>query len=249
MDGLLAITVIAALVAAAVGFFVGRGTSGSKAGPSPAARPGPGASGGSSGPDEALHLALSRIGGYLRENVDAPLAAAFKDRRLSLRKAAEQVVAAVDDLHFYLEAPSDETGEEDLLNLAKEAIRDFEADWNLSVRVSAKGSVPVRVNGDALLDALYLILHNSAVFGEGKGVVVTISGDDEWGRVFVQDDGPGFTADALSRAYDPFYTTSEDGLGLGLSHARRAIELQAGRIHLRNRPEGGAEVEIAVPLA
>ncbi len=249
MDGLSAVSVIAALVAALVGFFVGRSSSRPKGGPARGAGSAPTSSPEGSGPDEACHLALSRIGGYLRENVDAPLAAAFKDRRLSLRKAAEQAVAAVDDLHFFLEAPSDEIGEEDLLDIAKEAVRDFEADWDLSVMVSAKGSVPVHVNSEALLDALYLILHNSTVFGEGKGVVVTVSADDEWGRVLVQDDGPGFTAEALSRAYDPFYTTSKDGLGLGLSHARRAVELQAGRIHLRNRTEGGAEVEIAVPLA
>ena len=58
----------------------------------------------------------------------------------------------------------------------------------------------------------------------------------------------GSLAEALSKAYDPFYTTSEGGLGLGLSYARRAVELQAGRIHLRNSPDGGAEVEISVPL-
>ena len=249
MDGLSAVSVIAALVAALVGFFVGRSSSRSKGSPPGGGHRSASAASGGSGSDEAFSLALSRIGGYLRENVDAPLAAAFKDRRLSLRKAAEQAVAAVDDLHFFLEDPSGETDEDDLLRLAKEAVRDFEADWDLSVRVSATGPVQVHVNADALLDALYLILHNAAVFGEGKGVVVTVSSDVEWGRVLVQDDGPGFTAEALSKAYDPFYTTSEDGLGLGLSHARRAVELQAGRIHLRNRPAGGAEVEIAVPLA
>ena len=105
------------------------------------------------------------------------------------------------------------------------------------------------MNTEALLDALYLVLHNASVFGNGEGVVSTVSSDGEWGRVLIQDGGPGFSAEALSRAYDPFYTTSEDGLGLGLSHARRAVELQAGRIHLRNRAEGGAEVEISVPLA
>lgn len=249
MDGLSALTVIAALVAALIGFFVGRASGSSKAGPSASGGSSSTASDAGSGPDEAFHLALSRIGGYLRENVDAPLAAAFKDRRLSLRKAAEQAVAAVDDLHFYLEAPSDEIGEEDLLGIAKDAVRDFEADWDVSVMVSAKGSVPVHANSESLLDALYLILHNSAVFGEGKGVVVTVSSDNEWGRVLIQDEGPGFSAEALSRAYDPFYTTSDDGLGLGLSHARRAVELQAGRIHLRNRTDGGAEVEVALPLA
>jgi len=249
MDWLSMVSVIAVLVAALVGFSVGR-----SGGRSRAATPGrvgsaPIPSDASSGREEAFRLALSRIGRYLRENVDAPLAAAFEDRRLSLRKAAEQAVAAVDDLQFFLEDPPGEVGEDDLLRIAKEAVRDFEADWDLSVRVSAKGPVRVHANSEALLDALYLILHNAAVFGEGKGVVVTVSSDGEWGRVLVQDDGPGFTAEALSRAYDPFYTTSEDGLGLGLPHARRAVELQAGRIHLRNRADGGAEVEIAVPLA
>ncbi len=249
MEALSTVTVVAAFVAALVGFFVGRSSSRAKGGTFGGGSGSGSSARGGSGPDEAFNLALSRIGGYLRENVDAPLAAAFKDRRLSLRKAAEQAVAAVDDLHFYLEDPSGETDEDDLLRLAKEAVTDFEADWDLSVRVSAKGPVQVHVNADALLDALYLILHNAAVFGEGKGVVVTVSSDVEWGRVLVQDDGPGFTAEALSRAYDPFYTTSEDGLGLGLSHARRVVELQAGRIHLRNRTDGGAEVEIALPLA
>ena len=253
MDGLSVVTVMVALAGALIGFFVGRGSArGSgrpKASTSGGAKARPAASGTESGQDETVSLALSRIGAYLRENVDAPLTAAFKDRSLSLRRAAEEAVAAVDDLGFFLEDPSGETSDDDLLRIAKEAVRDYEADWDLTVRVSATGPVPVRVNAEALLDALYLVLHNAAVFGEGKDVVVTVSSEGEWGRVLVQDRGPGFSAEALSRAYDPFYTTVEGGLGLGLSHARRAVELQAGRIHLRNRTDGGAEVEIAVPRA
>lgn len=236
---------VAAVVAAVVGFFLGRGsgrrpsgTGGSSTSPA-----------GDGGREQAFELALSRIGSYLRENVDGPLSAAFKDRRKSLRRAAEEAVAAVDDLQFFLEAPSGEIREEDLTGLVKDAVRDYEADWDVSVLVSSKGPVQVRANAEALLDALYLVLHNAGTFGKGEGVMVTVSSDGEWGHVLIQDGGPGFTAEALSRAYDPFYTTSEGGLGLGLSHARKAIEFQAGRIHLRNRPEGGAEVDIAIPLA
>ena len=167
MDGLSTASVIVAVVAVLVGFLVGRSSGRPKGGASRGGSSGSTASGGSSSADEAFHLALSRIGGYLRENVDAPLAAAFKDRRLSLRKAAEQAVAAVDDLHFFLQAPSDEVGEEDLLDIAKEAVRDFEADWDLSVMVSAKGSVPVHVNSEALLDALYP--HSSQLCGVRGG--------------------------------------------------------------------------------
>jgi len=236
-------------VAAVIGFLLGRRTgrtAGASIGGAPA-RSSP--SGGAAEDDAAFRLGLSRIGAYLRENVDGPLAAAFEDRSLSLRRAAEDAVAAIEDLHFFLEDPEGEIGEDDLSRIVKEAVQAYESEWDLSVLFSAKGSVQVRVNAEALLDALYLVLHNAAVFGLGKEVMATVSTDGEWGRVLIRDGGPGFSAEALSRAYDPFYTTSEGGLGLGLSHARRAVELQAGRIHLRNHPDGGAEVEISVPLA
>ena len=240
---------VAAAVFAVVGFFVGRRTgrtSGGSIGRAPARSS---ASGGTTEADPDFRLGLSRIGAYLHENVDGPLAAAFKDRNLSLRRAAEDSRAAIEDLQFFLEDRAGEIGEDDLARIVKEAVQAYESEWDLSVLFSAKGPVEVRVNTEALLDALYLVLHNAAVFGLGKDVVATVSSDGEWGRVLIQDGGPGFSAEALSRAYDPFYTTSEGGLGLGLSHARRAVELQAGRIHLRNRTDGGAEVEISVPLA
>ena len=238
-----------AAVAVVVGVFLGRRTGRTPGGAIGGAPARSSASGESAEADAAFRLALSRIGAYLRDNVDGPLAAAFQDRSLSLRGAAEDAVAAIDDLHFFLEDPAGEISEDDLTRIVKDAVQAYESEWDISVLFSSKGSVPVRVNPGALLDALYLILHNAAVFGDGKGIVSTVSSDGEWGRVLIQDEGPGFSAEALSRAYDPFYTTSEGGLGLGLSHARRAVELQAGRIHLRNRPDGGAEVEISVPLA
>ena len=246
MNALIVVTV--AVIAAVGGLLMGRRSGGGK----PASKERSAVRGSAdNGTDveEAFRLALSRIGAYLRENVDGPLASAFKDRRLSLRRAAENAVAAIDDLHFFLEDPSGDVGEDDLTRIVKEAVKDYEADWNLSIRLSSTGPVQVRTNTETLLDALYLILHNAAVFGNGKGVVATVTSDGEWGKVLVQDEGPGFTAEALSRAYDPFYTTTEGGLGLGLSHARKVVELQAGSIHLRNGPDGGAEVEIAVPLA
>ena len=70
-----------------------------------------------------------------------------------------------------------------------------------------------------------------------------------YGRILIQDAGPGFSAEALSRAYDPFYSTSPDGLGLGLPHARELVERMGGEIHIRNGASGGGEVEVSVPLA
>jgi len=245
----LTVGAIVGVIAVVVGFFLGRKTGGASGGSTAGAPARASRSGEPTEVEAASRLALSRIGAYLRENVDGPLAAAFKDRSVSLRRAAEDAVGAIDDLHFFLEDPAGDIVEDDLTRIAKEAVQAYESEWDISVLFSSKGSVQVRVNPEALLDALYLVLHNAAVFGKGKGIVSTVSSEGEWGRVLIQDEGPGFSAEALSRAYDPFYTTSEGGLGLGLSHARRVVQFQAGRIHLRNRPDGGAEVEISVPLA
>ena len=50
---------------------------------------------------------------------------------------------------------------------------------------------------------------------------------------------------AFKRAFDPFYSTSKEGLGLGLPHARTLIEGMGGRVELSNVPDGGAEVEVS----
>jgi signal transduction histidine kinase len=97
------------------------------------------------------------------------------------------------------------------------------------------------------MDALYLILHNAARFGGSATIDVTVVHDGSRAVVTVRDRGPGFTEDAFARAFDPFYSTTEDGLGLGLPHARRAVEAMGGHIELRNVPDGGAEVELSFP--
>ena len=100
MDAL-TVGVVAAAVAVVVGFLLGRKTGRTPGGGIGGAAARSTASGETTEADAAFRLALSRIGAYLRDNVDGPLAAAFQDRSLSLRRAAEDAVAAIDDLHFF----------------------------------------------------------------------------------------------------------------------------------------------------
>ena len=109
------------------------------------------------------------------------------------------------------------------------------------------GGTAVRrdVSASALMDALYLVLHNAGRFGNGAKVDLTVEESDGRARIVVRDRGSGFSEEAFSRAFDPFYSTSDAGLGLGLPHARKVIESMGGSIELRNVPDGGAEVEIS----
>ena len=65
--------------------------------------------------------------------------------------------------------------------------------------------------------------------------------------VQVQDDGPGLTAEVQKRLFEPFVSTKETGLGLGLSICRRLVEAHGGAIHGANAPEGGALFAFTLP--
>lgn len=55
-----------------------------------------------------------------------------------------------------------------------------------------------------------------------------------WAQVEVQDNGSGFTAEALSKVPSPFFTTRTVGLGLGLTVTRKIIETHHGKIEILN---------------
>jgi two-component system C4-dicarboxylate transport sensor histidine kinase DctB len=61
-------------------------------------------------------------------------------------------------------------------------------------------------------------------------------------RLYLRDNGPGFSAEALNRAREPFFTTktSAQGLGLGLAICDNLIGALGGTLTLANHPAGGA---------
>ena len=65
--------------------------------------------------------------------------------------------------------------------------------------------------------------------------------------VQVQDDGPGLPPEVQKRLFEPFVSTKETGLGLGLSICRRLVEAHGGAIHGANAPEGGALFAFTLP--
>ena len=66
-------------------------------------------------------------------------------------------------------------------------------------------------------------------------------------KVQVRDNGSGIAPAIRQRLFEPFVSSKETGLGLGLSICKRLIEDHGGAIRGDNRPEGGAEFTFTVP--
>ncbi len=64
----------------------------------------------------------------------------------------------------------------------------------------------------------------------------------------VSDCGSGLPDELIDRIFDPFFTTKAHGTGLGLPIACRLLEAHHGRLSARNRPEGGAEFTVTLPI-
>ncbi|MDR0379822.1 MAG: HAMP domain-containing protein [Candidatus Accumulibacter sp.] len=65
----------------------------------------------------------------------------------------------------------------------------------------------------------------------------------------VIDAGPGFPEELMGRVFEPYVTTKAGGTGLGLAIVRKIVDEHHGRIRINNRPPGGAEVSLRLPLA
>jgi PAS domain S-box-containing protein len=66
--------------------------------------------------------------------------------------------------------------------------------------------------------------------------------------IIVTDNGPGFRRDLLAKAFEPYVTSKARGTGLGLAIVKRIIEEHGGRIEAENGAEGGARVQVLLPI-
>jgi signal transduction histidine kinase len=52
----------------------------------------------------------------------------------------------------------------------------------------------------------------------------------------------------LEKAFDLFYTTKDDGTGVGLALVRQAVELHGGEVDVRSQPGEGTVVTMRLPI-
>jgi signal transduction histidine kinase len=97
-----------------------------------------------------------------------------------------------------------------------------------------------------------------ATSSKGSGAAAFDAGDRSGARVLagngsivieVADTGPGIAPENLTKLFEPFFSTKPTGkgMGLGLTVARKIVELHCGKIEVANRQGGGAKVTLTFP--
>ena len=104
------------------------------------------------------------------------------------------------------------------------------------------------VDGFQLKQAvLNLVLNALEATPAGGHVIVRASGEKHRFVVQVIDDGEGMPPDVKDKALTPFFTTREEGTGLGLALVRRIVEQHGGSIDISSRPADGTTTTLVFP--
>lgn len=136
--------------------------------------------------------------------------------------------------------------------LASEQLEPLAQELGVEVQIQAPQGSPW-CSGDplALSQVLVNLMRNAmqAMQSRSSRVLgVFIEADAGHVQMRVQDTGPGLSAQMLQVWGQPFRTTRTHGLGMGLAISRDIVEQHHGSLTLGNRPEGGAQATMRLPL-
>jgi signal transduction histidine kinase len=116
------------------------------------------------------------------------------------------------------------------------------------------GGPTVRADADKLRQVFSNIIDNAidamtGVAAERRIEVAIQRGRTGMATVRIRDNGCGIPADKLGKIFNPFYTSKENGTGLGLGVAKKVIDAHRGTIEVTSSPGEGAEFALSIPLA
>ncbi|CAA7611497.1 C4-dicarboxylate transport sensor protein DctS [Magnetospirillum sp. LM-5] len=123
----------------------------------------------------------------------------------------------------------------------------------IPIQVALAGADPQVEADRILLEQVMLNLVRNGIEAmshadhSGAPLVITVEAADDHAVVKVADHGPGIAADAADSLFQPFFTTKDEGMGMGLNICRSIIEFHRGRLWFEPNPSGGSVFCFSLP--
>jgi signal transduction histidine kinase len=120
---------------------------------------------------------------------------------------------------------------------------------NVRLEVHEASNVPVlHVDRGLLGRALVNVIENALHAMRGGGTLsIATRPSDGGATIEIEDTGVGMDRDALTRLFEPYFSTKATGTGLGLTIAKRNVELNSGEISVSSEKGRGTTVTISLP--
>ncbi len=145
----------------------------------------------------------------------------------------------------------------DLVQLCRNAVGLLESELRRSrvavqYQLSAE-SVKARVDGVQVEQVIVNILKNACEAineqpREQRRILIKVDHDTDHGiKLIIEDSGPGIPEPIRSRVFEAFFSTKDQGMGMGLSISRSIVEAHGGRLVVQSALDGGASFTVSLP--
>jgi PAS domain S-box-containing protein len=203
-----------------------------------------------------LGIMTTRIEVMLLEAEEQQLPPQVLEDLQVLHRAGQRVARIAASLRSFARQSAGERQPVELGTIVDEALllmaKPLAAD-NVRVRTSLDRSLPpIVADVTAMHQVLMNLLTNAReAMPDGGTIDVETSPAERpgWVRLRVADTGTGIPTEAISKVFDPFYTTKRTGTGLGLSVTYGIIEEHGGTIDVRSQPGLGTTFTLEFPAA
>ncbi|MGE4063148.1 MAG: PAS domain S-box protein [Rhodospirillaceae bacterium] len=210
-----------------------------------------------------LNQPLTAVANYVkaaRRTLDQGVEASRVKVQELLDKAAAQALRAgqiIRRLRDFIEKREDNRAREDINTVVEEALAlAFVGAADAGVTVNAKLGAnlnPVLIDKIQIQQVLLNLVRNALEAMAGRPrrdlCVATEPVDERFVLVSVADTGPGLPEDVAARLFQPFVTTKDDGMGIGLSICRSIVDAHGGKLWAAPNAEGGVTFRFQVPVA
>ena len=95
------------------------------------------------------------------------------------------------------------------------------------------------------------LLNNAAdttLENSNKGIAINLSNEGQLLVIQIDDEGKGITPELAEQAGHAFFSTKDDGFGIGLVLSNASLGRFGGEVLLTRRPEGGTRTKVTLPL-
>jgi len=205
-----------------------------------------------------IQLSAERLQMKLADKLSPPDADVLKRGATTIVNQVAAMKQMVDDFRDYARTPPAVLANLQLNDLVTEVLSLYGVGEGKSAIMAELSALPV-IRGDAtqLRQVIHNLLQNAqdAVADVASPRVVIETKTVEYGdpdthgivriavRLTVSDNGPGFPARILTRAFEPYVTTKARGTGLGLAMVKKIVDEHGARIDIRNRVKAGEAIE------
>jgi signal transduction histidine kinase len=196
---------------------------------------------------ESAEMALSAD----RPRLDETLSIVDRIRKAALR--AGHLVRSMRNFVRPGQAEYREAEIGELIDEVRELVQSEVEKSGATLHVDVPGDIPpARVNRIQIQQVLLNLLQNAlqamqTSHAKNRRLDVSCRVEDVMLRVEVADTGSGFPPQNFEDAFQPFYTTKPEGLGMGLAICRTIVRQHGGELTAANRPHGGAIVAFTIP--